>query len=72
MLESGIFGLFLFLLAFAKYFFNKQIWTNPSLRSFIIIIIFNVFVNGTIGDPTPFIFLGLICRNLFNYNLDLT
>jgi hypothetical protein len=72
MLESGLLGLLLFLLSFAKYIFNKQLWSNPSLRSFIIIIIFNIFIIGTIGDPTPFIFLGLICRNLFNYNLDIT
>ena len=72
MLESGLLGLLLFLLAFAKYIFNKQIWSNPNLRSFIIIIVFNIFIIGTIGDPTPFIFLGLICRNLFNYNLDIS
>ena len=71
MLESGLIGLILFLLSFSKYFFNKISWSNHNLRAFIIIILFNIFIIGTIGDPTPFIFLALICRNLFSHNLDI-
>ncbi|MBV5336617.1 MAG: hypothetical protein J0653_00990 [Deltaproteobacteria bacterium] len=64
MLETGITGLILFIVAFWPFVNNKAIFKNPLTRPIIILFIFNVFALGSIGDPVPFIFFALAYRTL--------
>ena len=64
MLETGIVGLLLFLLAFWPFVREKAMWVNEHTRSVIVFFLFNVFALGSIGDPLPFVFFALAYRNL--------
>jgi hypothetical protein len=64
MLETGIVGLVLFVLAFWPFIREKALWQQEHTRSVIIFFLFNVFALGSIGDPLPFVFLALAYRSL--------
>jgi hypothetical protein len=64
MLETGIVGLVLFVLAFWPFIREKLLWQQEHTRSVIIFFLFNVFALGSIGDPLPFVFLALAYRSL--------
>lgn len=64
MLETGIVGLLLFLLAFWPFVREKAMWVNEHTRSVIVFFLFNVFALGSIGDPLPFVFFALAYRSL--------
>jgi hypothetical protein len=64
MLETGIVGLLLFLIAFWPYYTNREVFNNPLTRPLLILFLFNIFALGTIGDPLPFIFFALAYRTL--------
>ncbi len=64
MLETGIVGLVLFILAFWPFIKEKALWQQEHTRSVIIFFLFNVFALGSIGDPLPFVFLALAYRSL--------
>lgn len=64
MLETGIVGLVLFILAFWPFIREKALWQQEHTRSVIIFFLFNVFALGSIGDPLPFVFLALAYRSL--------
>ncbi len=64
MLETGIVGLVLFILAFWPFIREKALWQQEHTRSVIIFFFFNVFALGSIGDPLPFVFLALAYRSL--------
>jgi hypothetical protein len=64
MLETGIVGLLLFLLAFWPYYTNRKVFNDPLTRPLLVLFLFNIFALGTIGDPLPFIFFALAYRTL--------
>ncbi len=64
MLETGIVGLVLFLIAFFPYITRKEMFANPNSRSLIVFFLFNIFALGSIGDPLPFIFFALAYRTV--------
>lgn len=64
MLETGIVGLLLFILAFWPFIREKGLWQQVHTRSLIIFFLFNVFALGSIGDPLPFVFFALAFRSL--------
>ncbi len=70
MLETGIVGLVLFILAFWPFIREKALWQQEHTRSVIIFFLFNVFALGSIGDPLPFVFLALAYRSLTNESSD--
>lgn len=65
MLEAGLVGLFIFLLAIGPYLFRRELLTNIHTRSTLAMFLFNLFILGTIGDPVPFIVMGLTIRTLY-------
>jgi hypothetical protein len=65
MLETGWIGLLLFGLAFWPYFTKKAIYQNLHSRSLTLMFLFNLFILGTIGDPVPFIIMGLTFRSMY-------
>lgn len=64
MLETGIVGLVLFLIAFWPFIIRKEMYQNPNARSLIVFFLFNIFALGSIGDPLPFIFFALAYRTV--------
>ncbi len=64
MLETGIIGLLLFLIAFWPFVSRKALFDDAHARSLVIFFLFNVFALGTIGDPLPFIFFALAYRTV--------
>ena len=66
MLETGLIGLVLFLLAFWPYLTNPALYRDIHTRSITIFFLFNTFALGSIGDPLPFIFLAMAYRSLVN------
>ncbi|HOI31850.1 MAG: hypothetical protein PHG67_10325 [Bacteroidales bacterium] len=64
MLETGIVGLLLFLVAFFPYISRKELYLHPNSRSLAVFFLFNIFALGSIGDPIPFIFLALAYRTI--------
>jgi hypothetical protein len=64
MLETGIVGLVLFIIAFWPYIRNKKMFADSHTRPITILFLFNVFALGSIGDPLPFIFFALAYRSL--------
>lgn len=66
MLETGIVGLVLFLLAFWPYLKVRALYRDTHTRSITLFFLFNTFALGSIGDPLPFIFLALAYRSLVN------
>jgi hypothetical protein len=65
MLEAGWVGLLIFLLAIWPYLFRKELFRNLHTRSTASMFLFNLFILGTIGDPVPFIIMGLTIRTLY-------
>lgn len=65
MLETGWIGLLLFAIAFWPYFSKKAIYLNLHSRSLTLMFLFNLFILGTIGDPVPFIIMGLTYRSMY-------
>lgn len=65
MLEAGWIGLLIFLMAIGPYIFRKELLRNIHGRSTLAMFVFNLFILGTIGDPVPFIIMGLTIRTLF-------
>lgn len=65
MLEAGWIGLLLFLIAMWPYFARKELLSDLHTRSILAMFVFNLFVLGTIGDPVPFVIMGLTIRALF-------
>lgn len=70
MLETGIVGLLLFILAFWPFIRNIELWKDEHTRTVIIFFLFNVFALGSIGDPLPFVFLALAYRSLSLTEID--
>jgi hypothetical protein len=70
MLETGIVGLLLFIVAFWPYILNIALWKDEHTRTLIIFFLFNVFALGSIGDPLPFVFFALAYRSLTMTELD--
>ena len=70
MLETGIVGLLLFILAFWPYIRNIELWKDEHTRTLIIFFLFNVFALGSIGDPLPFVFFALAYRSLSVNEID--
>lgn len=66
MLETGIVGLVLFLLAFWPYLKARALYRDTHTRSIALFFLFNTFALGSIGDPLPFIFLAMAYRSLVN------
>jgi hypothetical protein len=66
MLETGVVGLLLFLLAFWPYLKERALYQDVHTRSITIFFLFNTFALGSIGDPLPFIFLALAYRSVVN------
>lgn len=66
MLETGVVGLLLFLLAFWPYLKERALYQDIHTRSITIFFLFNTFALGSIGDPLPFIFLALAYRSVVN------
>lgn len=66
MLETGIVGLVLFLLAFWPYLKQRALYRDTHTRSIALFFLFNTFALGSIGDPLPFIFLAMAYRSLVN------
>ena len=66
MLETGIVGLVLFLLAFWPYLKERALYRDTHTRSITLFFLFNTFALGSIGDPLPFIFLAMAYRSLVN------
>jgi hypothetical protein len=65
MLETGIVGLVLFMIAFWPFIRRKGLFSDPLTRPVVILFLFNIFALGSIGDPLPFIFFALAYRTLF-------
>ena len=70
MLETGIVGLLLFIMAFWPYIRNIELWKDEHTRTLIIFFLFNVFALGSIGDPLPFVFFALAYRSLTMPEID--
>jgi hypothetical protein len=68
MLETGLVGLVLFLLAFWPYLTEKALYRDVHTRSIAIFFLFNTFALGSIGDPLPFVFLAMAYRSLMDEN----
>ena len=66
MLETGLIGLVLFLLAFWPYLTNPALYRDIHTRSITIFFLFNTFALGSIGDPLPFVFLALAYRSVID------
>lgn len=66
MLETGIVGLLLFAFALFPFVVRKELYTWSHARSVMVFFFFNVFALGSIGDPLPFIVLGLTIRTVFS------
>lgn len=64
MLETGVVGLLLFIIAFWPYLSRRELYRDVHTRSITIFFIFNTFALGSIGDPIPFIFFAFAYRNL--------
>lgn len=64
MLETGVVGLILFLIAFWPYITRKQMFNDMHARALIMFFLFNIFALGSIGDPLPFIFFALAYRTV--------
>ena len=64
MLETGLIGLVLFLLAFWPYLTKSALYKDIHTRSIAIFFLFNTFALGSIGDPLPFVFLALAYRSV--------
>jgi hypothetical protein len=64
LLETGIVGLILFLVAFWPFLTKKEIFRDVHARSLIVLFLFNTFALGSIGDPIPFIFMALAYRTV--------
>jgi hypothetical protein len=64
MLETGVVGLLLFLVAFWPYLKEKALYRDVHTRSITIFFLFNTFALGSIGDPLPFVFLALAYRSV--------
>jgi hypothetical protein len=64
MLETGIVGLLLFIIAFYPFLKRPEIYRDVHTRSITIFFLFNTFALGSIGDPLPFIFLALAYRSI--------
>jgi hypothetical protein len=64
LLETGVVGLILFLIAFWPFLTKKALFRDTHARSLIILFLFNTFALGSIGDPIPFIFLALAYRTV--------
>lgn len=62
MLETGLVGLILFLLAFGPFVLEKHLYKNIHTRSLAIFFLFNIFALGSIGDPIPFVFFAFAYR----------
>jgi len=66
MLETGLFGLLLFLLAFWPYLTKSALYKDIHTRSIAIFFLFNTFALGSIGDPLPFVFLAMAYRSVMD------
>lgn len=66
MLETGLIGLVLFLLAFWPYLTHPALYKDIHTRSITIFFLFNTFALGSIGDPLPFVFLALAYRSVID------
>ena len=66
MLETGLIGLVLFLLAFWPYLTHPALYRDIHTRSITIFFLFNTFALGSIGDPLPFVFLALAYRSVID------
>lgn len=64
MLETGIVGLLLFLIAFYPFVTRKEMYGDTNARALMVFFLFNIFALGTIGDPIPFIFFALAYRTV--------
>ena len=64
MLETGIVGLLLFLIAFYPFVTRKEMYRDTNARSLMVFFLFNTFALGSIGDPIPFIFFALAYRTV--------
>ncbi len=64
MLETGIVGLLLFLIAFWPYITRRELFRDTHARSLMVFFLFNIFALGSIGDPLPFIFFALAYRTV--------
>lgn len=64
MLECGLVGTLLFGRFLLPFIRVKELWSIPEARSLLIIFLFNILFLGNIGDPTPFVFLGLTLRKI--------
>lgn len=65
MLEAGWVGLLIFILAIWPYIVRRELLRNLHTRSMLAMFVFNLFILGTIGDPVPFIIMGLTIRTLY-------
>lgn len=66
-LEVGILGFLAFCIVFFRPFLGFSYQKNPYWRGVLNLFLFYFFVLGTIGDPTPFIMLGLTWLALSRY-----
>ena len=66
-LEVGILGFLAFCMVFFRPFLGFSYQKNPYWRGVLNLFLFYFFVLGTIGDPTPFIMLGLTWLALSRY-----
>jgi hypothetical protein len=62
LLELGWVGAILFLRFLWPMVRYARFFTEQASRPLIVLFLFNILFLGTIGDPVPYIFLGLFCR----------
>lgn len=62
LLELGWVGAILFLRFLWPMVRYARFFTDQACRPLMVLFLFNILFLGTIGDPVPYIFLGLFCR----------
>jgi hypothetical protein len=62
LLELGWVGAILFIRFLWPLVCHLRFYIDNASRPLIILFLFNILFLGTIGDPVPYIFLGIFCR----------
>jgi hypothetical protein len=62
MLELGWVGALLFFRFLWPFISRIRYFTDSATRPLLVLFLFNIFFLGTIGDPVPYVFLGLFSR----------
>ena len=69
-LEMGWVGFVVFILAFYRFMFSKNLFSHVQSRPIAVLFLFNLFVVGTIGDPLPFVFLAMVYRGMMPHETE--